>query len=203
MRFSSVSVSFSAAALAATLAAGCASAPEPAAPALPAHVVEAMQAPTARSAKLYVGADGALDKVVAYVDRSAVPEWVHQMADAQLGAGEPDEFEVEQYADGTRTYEVTRTIDGRKAEMSVTVDKALRYVERELAADAVPPAIRQAADGLEGVTVERIEEKKGEGIDQYEVVGKAGAFEVRVSLTPSGEILSYARRLPAVIQLSR
>lgn len=182
---------------------GCAGAPEPRPTALPAFVVEALQAPTAASAKLYVGADGEIEKVVAYVDAEAIPDWVHQMADAELGAGEPDEFEVEQYADGTQTYEVTRQIDGRKAELSVTVDKKKRYVERELADDAVPPAIQTAVGKLSGVTVERVESKKGEGIDQYEVVGKEGEREVRVVLSPSGEVLSFARRLPAVVQLAK
>lgn len=181
---------------------GCAGAPAPRPAALPAFVVDALQGPDALEAKLYVAEDGVIEKVVAYVGRDSVPAWVHAMADEKLGAGEAHEFEIEQYADGTRTYEVTRLIDGRKAEMSVTVDKALRYTEVELAPEAVPAPVKAAADGMAGVSVQRIERKQGPGVDHFEIVGKEGEREVRIELDAAGMVLTKARRLPAVVQMT-
>lgn len=181
---------------------GCAGAPEPRPAALPGFVVDALQGPEALRAKLYVAEDGVIEKVVAYVGRDAIPAWVHTLADEKLGAGEDREFEIEEYADGTRTYEVTRTIDGRKAELSATVDKKLRYTEVELAPEAVPAPVKATADGMAGVTVLRIERKQGPGIDHFEVVGTEGEREVRVEVDGAGMVLSKARRLPAVVQLT-
>lgn len=183
------------------LAVGCAGSPEPRPAALPSFVVDALQAPTARKAKLYVGPDGALVKAVAYVERAAIPDWVHAMADEQLGAGEDTEYEVEQYADGTQTYEVTRTVGGLKAELSVTTDRKMRYVERALADDAVPEPIKAAIGAIEGFEVTRIEHKKGPAIDQFEAVGMQGGSEMRLGFEPSGKLTSRARRLPATVQL--
>lgn len=180
---------------------GCAGAPEPRPAALPGFVVDALQSPHAERAKLYVAPDGAIEKVVAYVTRDAIPAWVHTMADEKLGAGEDRGYEIEQYADGTQTYEVTRTIDGRKAELSATVDKALRYTELELAPEAVPPKVKATADGLGDMQVKRIEHKKGPAVDQYEIVGLKGETEMRLVLDAEGAIKSRARRLPAVVQL--
>lgn len=180
---------------------GCAGSPEPRPAALPGFVIDAMQAPTALRAKLYVAADGTLEKTVAYVDRAAIPDWVHAMADAELGAGEDTEYEVEEYADGTRAYEVTRTVDGLKAELSVTPDRALRYTERALADGAIPAPIKAAVDGLEGWTITRVEHKKGPAIDQYEAVGTQGGVEYRAVIDPAGKVIARARRLPAVLQI--
>ncbi len=182
---------------------GCAGAPPPQPAGLPGFVVEALQAPTARKAKLYVAADGTISKAVAYVDRAAIPDWVHTMADEQLGAGDDAEYEIEQYADGTQTYEVTRTVNGLKAELSVTVDRALRYTERALADDAVPEPIKTAIGGLSGMQISRIEHKKGPAIDHFEVVAMQGETELRMVFAPDGKPLGTARRIPAVIQLDR
>ena len=187
--------------LALLLLVGCAGAPEPRPAALPAFVVDALQAPTARKAKLYVAADGTVSKAVAYVERAAIPDWVHTMADEQLGAGEDTEYEVEQYADGTQTYEVTRTVNGLKAELSVTADRKLNYTERALADDAVPEPIKAAVAGLDGMQVARIEHKKGPSIDQFEVVARKGEAEMRLVFAPDGKPVSTARRLPAVVQI--
>lgn len=183
--------------------AGCASQPDPRPAALPAFVIDALQAPTAQRAKLYVGADGTLSKVVAYVDAAAIPDWVHTIADEQLGAGENREFEIEQYADGTRTYEVTRTIDGRKAELSVSVDKVVRYVERELAPEAIPAAVKQTIDGMAGVELVRVEHKKGPEIEVFDVVATRSGKEIRFELDAAGAVKTRARRIPAVLQIEQ
>ncbi|MCA9540634.1 MAG: hypothetical protein KC620_17165 [Myxococcales bacterium] len=186
--------------IALTLLAGCAGQPPPT-PAVPPFVAQALTGAHGLRGKFYLTADGRFEKFVAYVERDAMPDWIHPLADEKLGAGEEVDFEVEQYADGARAYEVTRLVDGRKAELSVTPEQQIRYVEREVPLDALPAPVKQAVDAMAGVTIDHVEQKEGPGINAFEVIARDGERELRVVLSPEGGVVERASRLSAVLQI--
>lgn len=141
--------------------------------------------------KLYVDADGTVSKRSLYVTPDAVPSWVSTFADERIGKGSNEYFELEWYAESPdlRVYEVTRTIRGKKAEVSVGENRQLRYIEREIDRSALPSGVRSAVGVLAGFKPTEFEEKKGPGIEEYQVEGMWNGRETSFTYGPDGTLL--------------
>jgi hypothetical protein len=198
-------------------AAGCAAAPAkkcpeipraaPSAgePAFPAFPLAALKGPHARSVKLYINADGSFHKYVVYVDRAAIPDWVHKMADKEIGTGEEMELEVEQYDDGTKVYEVTRKVAGKLLELSVRAeDRKKHYIERKDAPlSEMPAKVKTTAEGVQGFTVKRYEVKEmASGEKLHEVEGEYSGGKVSLYITEDGVIKHRFAELPAKVKVA-
>ena len=195
--------------LAAALLAGCGGAqdcptvPEPPAveaaggPAIPDFIRSHLSSPHALKAKLYVAPDGQVRKYAVYVAKDAIPAWVFEIADAELGPGEDTEFEVEQYENGDQVYEITRVVDGQPKELSVKLDKTVKYVETAIAPDALPAPVKAAVEGVSGFAPELYLTKKGPDLELYQVKGLKDGASYRLDLAADGTITSQSRDLDA------
>jgi hypothetical protein len=195
--------------------AGCASSAQPgttcpatsggAAAAGLAFPLAALRGPHARSVKVYLDADGALAKLTAYVERAGIPEWVHALADKEIGKGDEVEFEVEQYRDGTTVYEVTRKIAGKRVELAVASrDRAMLYIERkDLALADVPAAVQAAAAKVAGFTLERYSLKQRRGAQEHELEGKLAGRPASIYFGDDGTIRRQYFELPARVKIGR
>ena len=68
---------------------------------LPSFAWQAMSSPLARKAGLWTTAGGAISRTTVHVDKAGIPDWVHAMADAQIGRGPDLDYEIEVYPDGS------------------------------------------------------------------------------------------------------
>jgi len=164
---------------------------------IPDFIQEHLSSPHAVRAKLYVGADGQVRKYAVYVTKEAVPAWVFEIADKELGSGEDQELEVEQYENGDQVYEVTRVVDGQVKEVSVKLDKTVKYVETAIAPDALPAPVKAAVEGVAGFEPEQYLIKKGPELEAYQVKGKKDGASHRLDLSADGRIISQSRGLDA------
>jgi hypothetical protein len=194
--------------LAAALTAGCGGkqdcptvpeppAAEPGGVGMPDFIQEHLSSPHALKAKLYVAPDGSVRKYAVYVAKDAIPAWVFELADKELGPGEDKEFEVEQYENGDQVYEITRVVDGQPKELSVKLDKTVKYVETSIAADALPAPVKAAVEGVSGFAPEQYLTKKGPDLELYQVKGKKDGASYRLDLGADGTIKSQSRDLDA------
>lgn len=175
-------------------------------PALPAFPLAALNGPHALRAKLTIDDDGRFSKYVVYVDRAAVPDWVHALADKELGQGEDVEYEVEQYADGAMAFEVTRKVGENTVELSVdSVERSKRYIERkDLPLNQLPPKVRKAAEEVTGFALERYDRKERvDGSVSHELHGKLADREHTVCVAEDGQIVTQTVDLPATLKVAR
>jgi hypothetical protein len=163
----------------------------------PAFIQEQLRSPHAVRAKLYIAPDGQVRKYAVYLTAEGVPAWVLELADKELGQGEDKEYEAEQYENGDQVYEVTRTVDGQDKELSVKLDKTVKYVETEIAADALPEPVKAAVEGVEGFAPERYLTKKGPELEIYQVKGTKDGKKFRLDLDADGRITSQSQELDA------
>lgn len=54
---------------------------------VPQFPLQVLQSVRAVRAKACIAADGRIEKFTVYVTRDAIPDWVHSMADQELGPG--------------------------------------------------------------------------------------------------------------------
>lgn len=153
--------------------------------------------PHAVRAKLYIASEGHVRKYAVYVTKDAIPAWVLEMADQELGQGEDKEYEVEQYENGDQVYEVTRIIDGQERELSVKLDKTVKYVEAPIAPDALPEPVRAAVEGVSGFEPEQYSTKKGPDLEVYQVKGTKDGLRHRLDIDADGQIETQSRELDA------
>lgn len=164
---------------------------------IPDFIHQQLASPHALRAKLYVAADGHVRKYAVYVTKEAIPAWAFEMADAELGQGEDKEYEVEQYEDGDQVYEITRLVDGAEKELSVKLDKTVKYVETPIAPDALPAPVKAAVEGVSGFVPEQYLAKKGPDLEHYQVKGTKDGARYRLDLAADGKIESQSRDLDA------
>lgn len=170
--------------------------------AIPAFPLAALQGPHAQRAKIYLDAAGRIHKVSVYVGKAGLPAWAHAAADAALGKGEDQEYEVEQYANGDQTYELTRLVAGKKVEVALDArSKQVLYTEKKgLAVDAIPAPIKAALGRLSGFAAESYTLKTPQvGAPVHEVYGKQGGQRWKVYLAGDGKLLRRHRELPAKV----
>ncbi len=157
-----------------------------------------------KSMKLYVDSNGNVEKRSLYVTRSAVPDWVVTMANEKIGPGSNEYFELEWYAEAPnmRVYEVTRTIKGKKVEVSMNEHKQLRYIEREISSASLPAKVKAAVNSLSGFKVEEYEEKTGEGFHYYQVEGMQNGAEITYTYDADGMLLKTQRIIPTKLEVT-
>lgn len=168
--------------------------------AIPAFPLAALHGPHAQRAKLYLDAAGRIHKVAVYVTKAGIPAWAHAAADAALGKGEDQEYEVEEYANGDQTYELTRLVAGKTVEVALDArSKQVLYTEQKgLAVDTLPAPIKAALGRLPGFSAESYTLKTPKvGAKMHEVYGKQGGQRWKVYLADDGKLLRRHRELPA------
>lgn len=168
--------------------------------AIPAFPLAALHGPHAQRAKLYLDAAGRLRKVTIYVSKAGIPAWAHAAADATLGQGQDQEYEVEQYANGVQTYELTRLVAGKKVEVALDArtQKVLYTEKKDLAVDSIPAPIKAALARIPGFAAESYTLKTPKvGAKVHEVYGKQGGQRWKVYLADDGKLLRQQRELPA------
>ena len=163
----------------------------------PEFIREQLSSPHAVRAKLYIAPDGQVRKYAVYLAKEGIPAWVFELADQELGQGEDVEYEAEQYENGDQVYEITRVVDGQHRELSVKLDKSVKYVESPIAADALPEPVRAAVEGVAGFEPELYLCKKGPELEVYQVKGKKDGAKYRLDLDAKGEITSQSRDIDA------
>jgi len=168
---------------------------------VPAFVLEGMRAPGASRAKVYLDTQGRVIKSAAYVTKAEIPEWVHKLADEKIGAGEDTEYELEHYPDGDQVYEIARKVEGQEIELSVKLDKTLKYIEKPIAEQDIPPAVKSALPT--DFTAESMGVKEGPGLKQYIFRGKQAGLAVHLILDPAGKLLGNFRVLPGRLEIAR
>lgn len=178
---------------------------QPAASMVPSFPLEALVGSHAKSAKLYVGVDGTLRKFAIHVERAGLPDWVHAMADKELGQGDEMEFEVEQYADGTQVYEVTRRVDGKQIELSVRAkDRTKYYVERkDLPLEGIPAPVRKAAEGIAGLQIKSYAVKERADGKIHQVEGERDGRPFSIHVADDGTVKEQRTELPAKVKIVR
>lgn len=168
---------------------------------MPEFPLEALASPHAVKCKLYFAADGTVEKYTVYVTRSAIPDWVHKLADEKLGAGQDESYEVELYADGSEVYEVRRNVGGRMLELSVRRDRTILYIERQIDEKDLIEAVRAALRGLPNFSPERYAYKESAGFGEYNIRGKIGETPYRVRIRPDGTLVAVQKQLPGSVEI--
>ena len=168
---------------------------------IPAFPWQALSSPLARKASLWTTADGRWSRYTVEVDKSALPDWVHAMADARLGRGPDLRYEIERYPDGGEVYEVYRKLDGREAQLSVKPDRSLYYVGTEQAADKLPEAVAAAIKTLPGVVVEHCVLKEGPTVAEYHLKATVEKAPCRIRVSKDGKLIAVQRKLPAEVEV--
>ncbi|MFN3200318.1 MAG: hypothetical protein ACE366_18110 [Bradymonadia bacterium] len=162
---------------------------------LPEFPMQSVKADQAEKMKLYAGPNGEIEKFSVYVKAEAVPQWAHDMADKEIGKGEASSFEVEHYADGKQTYEITRKIDGVKTEISFSTDKSINYVEKAIDCSATPEKVQAAAKAVAGFNLEECESKKTGDMMAYEVEGKLNGMGHSFEFKADGTLVTRRKTI--------
>ena len=92
--------------------------------------------------------------------------------------------------EGKEYYEVSGTVAGSKVDVLVTPEGEVVEVERAMALDSVPPAVRAAAEKkLPGFVAERAESSTMKDRTTIELRGKVSGKVYEIALSESGEVL--------------
>ena len=164
--------------------------------------MQALASEHAVKGKLYLAADGTVEKYTVYVTRNGIPDWVHQMADEKIGLGTDESYEVELYADGSEVYEVRRTVEGRALELSVKRDRTLKYIERQLDETDLPEPVLATVRGVANFSAERYAIKEGPGLEEYHIRGKIGEVDHRLRVRKDGHLVAVQRQLPGAFEIA-
>jgi hypothetical protein len=155
-----------------------------------------------KRAKLYFEDAGNVTKYTAYVDASALPAWVVQIAEEKLGAGEDLEWEIEYYGADKQVYELTRRTEEGVREISVGDDRTVYYLHFVIDPSELPDPVAERVAQFVGLDVEEAARKEyADGSVRYLVLGVLQGEKHRLLLSDSGELLSHTRSVPAVIEV--
>lgn len=172
------------------------------APSVPEFVLEACRSDHLQRAKVHIGADGRIEKYVAYVAKDAIPAWVHEMADEKIGTGQDEEYEIETYADGSEVYEVRRCVGDKSHELSVKRDRSLKYVERQLDENELPEAVRAAIRDLSDFALQRCAVKEGPNLKEYQITGKIGDRPFRARIQEDGALVALQKKIEGGFEIA-
>lgn len=167
----------------------------------------ALKGPHAVKVKVYVAPDGSFAKWTVHVTRAGMPEWVHPIADQELGKGEDVEYEVEQYASGDTVYELTRRVGGKRIEVSLrSTDHKRVYIERkDLELDALPAPVKQAVASVAGFVAKACSTKTyvSPASTLHEVEGELAGAPYTIFVTPEGKITVRRTTLTAEVKVMK
>ena len=168
---------------------------------VPPFAWQALSSPTAKKAGIWTSADGRMTRYSVHVDKAGVPDWLHAMADAQLGRGADLDYEVEVYPDGSEVYEIYRKVDGRERQLSVKADRTVYYVGIEHDADKLPEAVSTAIKDLKGLTVQKCMLKEGPTVAEYHLGATLNQATCRVRISKDGQLLAVQRKMQAEVEV--
>lgn len=168
---------------------------------IPGYAWQALSSPYARKASFWATSNGRWSRYAVHVDRAAVPDWVHAMADAKLGRGLDLEYEVELYPDGTEVYEIYRTVDGREKQLSVKADRSVYYVGTEQDVSKLPEGVTGAIRELKELVVERCMLKESPVLSEYHLKATLEKQPCRVRVSRDGKLIAVQRRIPAEVEV--
>ena len=168
---------------------------------LPEFIWKALASPSARKAALWTGTDGQLLRYTVHVDRAALPDWIHAMADERLGKGEDVDYEVELYPDGRQVYEIYRTIGGLEKQLSATAERRVYYIGVEQPPDKLPEAVTSALRDQKGLKVEKCVLKEGPDVAEYHLKATRDGVPCRLRVSKAGTLIAVQRRVPAEIEV--
>lgn len=170
-------------------------------PKLPAFAWQALSSPLARKAGLWTTAGGAVSRTTVHVDKAGIPDWVHAMADAQIGRGPDLDYEIEVYPDGSEVYEVYRKVDGRERQLSVKQDRSVYYLGTEHEAGKLPEPVAKALKECKGAVAEKCVLKEGPAVAEYHVKATVDGAPCRIRISKEGKVLAVQRRIPSEIEV--
>lgn len=168
---------------------------------IPGYAWQALSSPYARKANLWASSKGFWTRYSVHVDRMAIPDWAHAMADAKLGRGVDLDYEVERYPDGAEVYEIYRTVDGREKQLSVKADRTIYYVGTEQDAKVLPAPVTAAIRDLKDFVVEQCILKESAELAEYHLKGTLQSRPCRVRVSRDGKLIAVQRRIPAEIEV--
>ena len=165
---------------------------------LSAPIFALLSSSAAQRAKLYVDERGQITKVTIYTAREAAPEWLHALADAQIGQGPDESFEQEIYADIGLVYEVTRQVQGKRVELAAREDRSVHYIEQELTLDELPEPVKLA---LASEQILRVTRKTMGQTVLHQARVKRGEHEHRLVFDAQGALTQTSRVVPMNLEL--
>lgn len=168
---------------------------------LPAFPWQALSAPTAKKAGFWTSADGRLSRYSVHVDKAGIPDWIHAMADAQLGRGQDLDYEIELYPDGSEVYEIYRKVDGRERQLSARADRTVYYIGTEHEASRLPEAVSTAIQDLQGLTVQKCILKEGPTVSEYHLSATLNQASCRVRVSKDGQRIAVQRKIAAEVEV--
>jgi len=172
--------------------------------AMPAQLRDLLRDGKVSRARFYLDAQGRVAKVALYVSAAELPGWVIPLADAKIGAGQNDTYEVEHYADLGLAYEVTREVNGSRKEISFGADQRVLYTEEAVERDALPQAVRDQIAQLEasGATFKRSVKKTTDGVVSLHVRMTQGDREHRLTFDEAGALRERGLDIPAHVLIT-
>lgn len=168
---------------------------------IPEFIWKALSSPGATKLGLWTGSEGQILRYSVHVDKGAMPEWIHALADQKIGKGEDLEYEIEIYPDGAEVYEIYRRVDGLEKQLSVKADKTVYYIGTEVEPGRLPDAAASALRTMKGVTVGKIVLKEGPSASEIHVKAVQEGAPVRLRMSKSGRLLAVQRKIAAEIEV--
>lgn len=169
----------------------------------PAFGETAATAAGVRELRVYLGREGAVRGLAVYhLDADRIPPSVRELGEKHFPGAPLAYYESEWHAGTGAVFEVEYDLGGgATGEVSARADGRLIYVEKPLALEALPSAVRAAAVARVPGELKGAETKQGPHVDQIEVkIEHEGRTHVLV-LTPAGEVVWHGLRFPAKIEV--
>lgn len=163
---------------------------------------KALASPHATKAGVFVSKDGRMTRWAVHLRREGMPEWLHEMADKEIGKGEDLDYEAELYPDGSEVFEIYRRVDGREKQLSVHVDRTVKYVGTEVPISDLPEKVRSTLKETRDFVAERCIHKQGPAFSEYQVKGMMGGSSCRVRIGPDGRRIAVQRKVPAELEVA-
>jgi hypothetical protein len=192
------------ASLSLAIVAGCSPTVRPAASLDPDLVALAARTGTLGGVLLRTDDQGRVIKIGVYhLDAAEIPAWARREAEARWPGAKLRSYESEWYSDAGAVFEVeVETVAGEHCELSLDAGQRERYVECEVALDAVPPSVRRTAEQtVPGAAIREVETRKGPGIDEFTVELDLAGREHYLHIDPDGRLRAHLVRLPTLLEV--
>lgn len=162
----------------------------------------AEEAQSAEMIEVSVDSNGRPLETEFHVSPDEVPAVVREAMDRLHPGGSATGAEKE-YVGSSLYWEITKSVDGREVEAMFHPDGTLHSQELEVAADAVPDAVRSAvADTKLGDVTKWEEIRDAEGaLVEYHVKLSSAGKNYKLRVAAAGTVLAVLREVPAEIEI--
>ena len=157
----------------------------------------------ARKIEIQVDKAGNLQEIEFHIDPARVPAAVREAMDKLHPGGKFTGAEKERQG-GVLYYELTSEVNGMEAEAMFRPDGTLHAEENEVAASAVPEAVRRTVEAtFPGAQVSKWEEIRdgSRKLVEYHVKLVAGGRQVKAMITQAGAVTGAVLEVPAEIEV--